>query len=409
MEFVEPRVRCVSSHGAFEPSRWRGREGPGPLAGHTGRPAGTHSRAPSSATCLPSRFPKPPQPIILRDCHVLPLPPGLPLARSQDFTPGALPPGPQPRPSTAVDPDVEPTLLRHPQVRAQAGRTPPSSPARTPTPAPAQRSLSLQGTVVFTTHVPALGRYAFLLHGYQPAHPTFTVEVLVSGGRVWQGEWQGRAMGADPRTRSQPVGGLFTRPLVWSSRGADIARGVRSQRKGPGPRAGGSPSLRAPFPDSLDSLPESGLALSHRRVIPGSPWDTCRRHLCSHMCVCFVFAQPSSGPVPSGPLCVATPDSRSASGPSQRGLTRGHMSALCIADARPLVGRALSRGHLFLPGGSGSDPGMRPRGHGRSVGRGGCAPTCLFIPLQATPTPASARTAMAAAPWWCVRARLSWM
>ncbi|XP_039092940.1 laminin subunit alpha-5 isoform X4 [Hyaena hyaena] len=131
LEFVEPRVRCVSSHGAFKPS---------------------------SATCLPSRFPKPPQPVVLRDCLVLPLPPGLPLARSQDFTPGALPPGPRPRPSTAVDPDVEPTLLRHPQA-----------------------------TVVFTTHVPALGRYAFLLHGYQPAHPTFTVEVLVSGGRVWQG------------------------------------------------------------------------------------------------------------------------------------------------------------------------------------------------------------------------------
>ncbi|XP_012583612.1 PREDICTED: laminin subunit alpha-5 [Condylura cristata] len=43
------------------------------------------------------------------------------------------------------------------------------------------------GTVVFTAQVPALGRYAVLLHGYQPAHPTFPVEVLVSGGRVWQG------------------------------------------------------------------------------------------------------------------------------------------------------------------------------------------------------------------------------
>ncbi|XP_004410219.1 PREDICTED: laminin subunit alpha-5 [Odobenus rosmarus divergens] len=131
LEFVEPRVRCVSSHGAFNPS---------------------------SATCLLSRFPKPPQPIILRDCQVLPLPSGLPLAHSQDLTPGAPPSGPQPRPPTAVDPDVEPTLLRHPQ-----------------------------GTVVFTTQVPALGRYAFLLHGYQPDHPTFPVEVLISGGRVWQG------------------------------------------------------------------------------------------------------------------------------------------------------------------------------------------------------------------------------
>lgn len=51
------------------------------------------------------------------------------------------------------------------------------------------RSLPLQGTVVFSTHVPSLGRYAFLLHSYQPAHPTFLVEVLISGGRVWQGEY----------------------------------------------------------------------------------------------------------------------------------------------------------------------------------------------------------------------------
>ncbi|XP_035865899.1 laminin subunit alpha-5 isoform X3 [Phyllostomus discolor] len=131
LEFVEPQVHCVSSHGAFSPS---------------------------SAACLPSRFPKPPQPIILRDCQVLPLPPGLPLTLSQELTPGAPPPGPQPRPPTAVDPDAEPTLLQHPQ-----------------------------GTVVFATHVPALGRYAFLLHGYQPAHPSFTVEVLINGGRVWQG------------------------------------------------------------------------------------------------------------------------------------------------------------------------------------------------------------------------------
>ncbi|XP_066240429.1 laminin subunit alpha-5 isoform X1 [Saccopteryx leptura] len=132
LEFVEPQVRCVSSHGAF---------------------------GPSSAACLPSRFPKPPQPIVLRDCQVLPLPPGLPLTHSQELAPGAPPSGPQPRPPTAVDTEAEPTLLQHPQ-----------------------------GTVVFTTHVPALGRYAFLLHGYQPAHPTFTVEVLINGGRVWQGQ-----------------------------------------------------------------------------------------------------------------------------------------------------------------------------------------------------------------------------
>lgn len=71
-----------------------------------------------SAACLASRFPKPPQPIVLKDCQVLPLPPDLPLTQSQELSPGAPPVGPQPRPPTAVDPNAEPTLIRHPQVRA---------------------------------------------------------------------------------------------------------------------------------------------------------------------------------------------------------------------------------------------------------------------------------------------------
>lgn len=124
LEFVEPRVRCVSSHGAFSPSRYGAggaewQEGLSGLWAHG--QAGTQPHAPPSASCLPSRFPKPPQPTILRDCLVLPLPPGLPLTRSQELTPGAPPSGPQPRPPTAVDPDAEPTLLRHPQVRTGVG------------------------------------------------------------------------------------------------------------------------------------------------------------------------------------------------------------------------------------------------------------------------------------------------
>lgn len=75
----------------------------------------------------------------------------------------------------------------------------------------AHSRLSLQGTVVFNTHVPALGRYAFLLHGYQPAHPTFPVEVLINGGRVWQGEGLQLAVGTAPG--EEPLRGLsFTQP-----------------------------------------------------------------------------------------------------------------------------------------------------------------------------------------------------
>lgn len=54
--------------------------------------------------------------------------------------------------------------------------------------------------MVFTNHVRTLGRYAFLLHGYQPAHPTFPVEVLINAGRVWQGECLGCGLEGLPHT-----------------------------------------------------------------------------------------------------------------------------------------------------------------------------------------------------------------
>lgn len=51
-----------------------------------------------------------------------------------------------------------------------------------------------QAAVVFNSRIQTLGRYAFILHFYQPNHPTFPVEVLVNGGRIWQGE-EGRGLG----------------------------------------------------------------------------------------------------------------------------------------------------------------------------------------------------------------------
>lgn len=47
---------------------------------------------------------------------------------------------------------------------------------------------------MFNTRIQTLGRYAFILHYYQPNHPTFPVEVLINGGRIWQGE-KGRGLG----------------------------------------------------------------------------------------------------------------------------------------------------------------------------------------------------------------------
>uniref|UniRef100_F7GGL1 Laminin subunit alpha-5 n=1 Tax=Monodelphis domestica TaxID=13616 RepID=F7GGL1_MONDO len=131
-EFVEPRVHCISSHGTF---------------------------GPSSGSCIPSRFQKLSQPIVLTECRVLPVPPDFPLSHMHTVTPAGPPTSPQPRPPTAVDPASNPTLLH-----------------------------SSQSTVVFSTHIQTLGRYAFLLHGYQPNHPTFPVEVLINGGRIWHGQ-----------------------------------------------------------------------------------------------------------------------------------------------------------------------------------------------------------------------------
>uniref|UniRef100_A0A8C3D1F8 Laminin subunit alpha 3 n=1 Tax=Cairina moschata TaxID=8855 RepID=A0A8C3D1F8_CAIMO len=45
----------------------------------------------------------------------------------------------------------------------------------------------LQNQITMSGRVPHLGRYVFVLHFYQPAHPTFPVQVHVNAGRVWSG------------------------------------------------------------------------------------------------------------------------------------------------------------------------------------------------------------------------------
>ncbi|KAI5095781.1 laminin subunit alpha-5 isoform X1 [Silurus meridionalis] len=46
---------------------------------------------------------------------------------------------------------------------------------------------SAQNAVIYSTQVHALGRYVFILHYHQPLHPSFTVQIYVNGGRIWQG------------------------------------------------------------------------------------------------------------------------------------------------------------------------------------------------------------------------------
>uniref|UniRef100_A0A8B9SV76 Laminin subunit alpha 5 n=1 Tax=Anas platyrhynchos TaxID=8839 RepID=A0A8B9SV76_ANAPL len=126
MEFVEPKVHCISIHGTFSSN---------------------------SSSCIPSRFMKLSQSIILEGGQALPIASDVPLAQAVHVVPSGVPLEPAPRPPTAVDPAAKLILLQQPQ-----------------------------DAVVFNSRIQNLGRYAFILHYYQPNHPTFPVEVLINGG-----------------------------------------------------------------------------------------------------------------------------------------------------------------------------------------------------------------------------------
>ncbi|XP_054701379.1 laminin subunit alpha-5 [Grus americana] len=132
VEFIEPKVHCISVHGTFSSN---------------------------SSSCVPSRFLKLSQSIILEGGRALPIAPDVPLAQAVHVALAGVPVEPAPRPPTAVDPAAELILLQTPQA-----------------------------AVVFNSRIQTLGRYAFILHYYQPNHPTFPVEVLINGGRTWQGQ-----------------------------------------------------------------------------------------------------------------------------------------------------------------------------------------------------------------------------
>uniref|UniRef100_A0A8C8RBX0 Laminin subunit alpha-5 n=1 Tax=Pelusios castaneus TaxID=367368 RepID=A0A8C8RBX0_9SAUR len=134
MEFIDPKVHCISLHGSFSPP---------------------------SSSCIPSRFLKLSQSIVLEGGQALSIPPDFPLTHAFTVTPTGIPTEPSSRPPTAVDSSAELILLQ------------PS-----------------QAAVVFNSRIQTLGRYAFIMHYYQPNHATFPVEVLINGGRIWQGQAQ---------------------------------------------------------------------------------------------------------------------------------------------------------------------------------------------------------------------------
>ncbi|KAG8566984.1 hypothetical protein GDO81_013453 [Engystomops pustulosus] len=102
---------------------------------------------PSSGSCTPSRFHKPSQSVVLTDGKT----------RTDASNGQKVPSHSASLPPTAVDA----TKLIHLQ--------------------------SPETEVTYNGRVQNPGRYAFIIHYYQPLEPSFTIEVQVNGGRVWRG------------------------------------------------------------------------------------------------------------------------------------------------------------------------------------------------------------------------------
>ncbi|XP_067382208.1 laminin subunit alpha-5 isoform X2 [Channa argus] len=135
MEYMEPEVYCISTHGHFSPD---------------------------SSSCVPSRFQTPSDSLVLKEGQS---------SSVQDpilASPAAAP--------------LLPFNLRHEPTWTGEYRPPHGADNSDHV-----RLDSLQNAAVYSTRVHSLGRYVFLLHYHQPLHPTFPVQVYINGGRIWQG------------------------------------------------------------------------------------------------------------------------------------------------------------------------------------------------------------------------------
>ncbi|KAJ8370727.1 hypothetical protein SKAU_G00107550 [Synaphobranchus kaupii] len=132
MEYLKPKVHCISTHGTF---------------------------APDSGACIPSRFQTPSQSLVLKEGQAsLVQDPGVALPPDSQSLPADSPPwAAGDRPPNAAD-SGEHVRLDH-----------------------------SQNAVVYSTRVQSQGGFVFILHYHQPLHPTFTVQVFLNGGRIWQG------------------------------------------------------------------------------------------------------------------------------------------------------------------------------------------------------------------------------
>ncbi|CAJ1084378.1 laminin subunit alpha-5 isoform X1 [Xyrichtys novacula] len=137
MEYVEPKVHCISTHGHF---------------------------APDSSSCVPSRFQTPSDSLVLKE------------GQSSSMQEPIL-----------ASPAAAPLLPLHHHQSDQPAWTGGDRPPHGADNSDHVRLDSVQNAAVYSTRVHALGRYVFILHYHQPHHPTYPVQVYINGGRIWQG------------------------------------------------------------------------------------------------------------------------------------------------------------------------------------------------------------------------------
>ncbi|XP_049919958.1 laminin subunit alpha-5 isoform X1 [Epinephelus moara] len=135
MEYVEPNVHCISTHGQFSPD---------------------------SSSCVPSRFQTPSDSLVLKE--------GQSSSMQEPIlaSPAAAPPLP---------------FHRRDEPSWTGGDRPPHGADNSDH----VRLDSLQNAAQYSTRVHALGRYVFILHYHQPLHPNYPVQVYINAGRIWQG------------------------------------------------------------------------------------------------------------------------------------------------------------------------------------------------------------------------------
>ncbi|XP_029690196.1 laminin subunit alpha-5 isoform X2 [Takifugu rubripes] len=137
VDFIEPKVHCINTHGQFSPD---------------------------SSSCIPSRFQTPSDSVVLKEGQN---------SLVQDAL-LSVPVAPPPLASHLSDDPVW-----------RGGDTPLHGADN----ADHIRLDSAQNAVVYSSRIHALGRYVFIIHYHQPLHPTYAVQVYINGGRIWQGQF----------------------------------------------------------------------------------------------------------------------------------------------------------------------------------------------------------------------------